>query len=166
MLIYKFLRRFYCFFLVLLVKYRAKSYAGNIFVGGFTIVSKNTNLGCNVSFNGMKILGRGSVNIGDNFHSGVDCMIITEVHNYKGKALPYDREIILKPVLISDNVWLGNRVMILGGVTIGEGAIIQAGSVVSSNIPPLAIAGGNPARAFKFRDEDHYYKLKALGSFH
>ncbi len=55
--------------------------------------------------------------------------------------------------------------IVLGGVTIGEGAIIQAGSVFVKDIPPLAIAGGHPAVPFKYRDKEHYYRLKELGQF-
>ena len=54
----------------------------------------------------------------------------------------------------------------LGGVHIGEGAIIQAGSVVVSDIPPYAIAGGHPAKVFKYRDIDHFEYLKGIGAFH
>lgn len=56
-------------------------------------------------------------------------------------------------------------VIVLGGVTIGEGAIIQAGSVVVSDIPDCAIAGGHPAKVFKDRDQDHYHRLKQEGRF-
>lgn len=52
------------------------------------------------------------------------------------------------------------------GVTIGEGAIIQAGAVVVSDIPPCAIAGGAPAKVFKYRNKEHYYKLKQEKKFH
>ena len=105
----------------------------------------------------MNIQGHGRVVIGNNFHSGIDCMIITDIHNYdKGKAIPYDDTILSKDVIIKDNVWLGNKVMILPGVTIEEGAIIQAGSVVVNNIPKYAIAGGHPAKVFKYRDKEHY----------
>ncbi|HHS95203.1 MAG TPA: acyltransferase, partial [Phaeodactylibacter sp.] len=48
---------------------------------------------------------------------------------------------------------------------IGEGAIIQAGSVVAKSIPKLAIAGGHPATPFKYRDQQHYQKLKDAESF-
>lgn len=60
-----------------------------------------------------------------------------------------------------------NGLMIRGSgeVNIGEGVIIQAGSVVTSDIPACAIAGGHPARVFKNRDEDHYYKLKSEKKF-
>jgi len=129
-------------------------------------VSKNTHLGRNVNFNGMKILGRGAVRIGDNFHSGKKCSMMTDYHNYDyGTKIPYDDTYVIKDIAIGDNVWLGNGVTILPGVTIGEGAIIQAGSVVVNDIPPLAVAGGHPARVFKYRDKNHYFELKEKGRF-
>lgn len=145
----------------------AKSYGDNFKVNGESYITPNTILGNNVNFNGMKIQGNGNVIIGDNFHSGIECMIITSIHNYdKGNALPYDNTIISKDVIIEDNVWLGNRVTILPGVKIGEGAIIQAGSVVVKDVEKYAIAGGHPAKTFKYRDIDHYEKLKKEGKFH
>jgi len=54
----------------------------------------------------------------------------------------------------------------LGDVTIGEGAIIQAGSVVVNDIPKYTIAGGHPAKVFKYRDAAHYERLKEEGKFH
>ena len=54
-----------------------------------------------------------------------------------------------KPVVIEDNVWIGANVIILPGVTIGEGSVIAAGSIVSKNIPSMVVAGGNPARVIK-----------------
>jgi acetyltransferase-like isoleucine patch superfamily enzyme len=57
-------------------------------------------------------------------------------------------------------------VIILPGVTIHEGAIIQAGSVVVKDIEKCAIAGGHPAKVFKYRDIEHYEKLKKEGKFH
>ncbi len=108
----------------------------------------------------MAINGKGKISIGDNFHSGRSCKIITSYHNYNGSKIPYDETYVHRDVIIEDNVWLGDDVIILGGVTIGEGAIIQAGSVVAKTIPKLAIAGGHPAVPFKYRDEEHYYRLK------
>ena len=109
----------------------------------------------------MVIRGGGKVIIGNYFHSGEECLMITQNHNYdKGNAIPYDDTYIYKSIIIEDFVWLGSRVTILPGVKIGEGAIIQGGSVVSSDIPPYAIAGGNPARVFKYRDIEHFRRLK------
>lgn len=142
------------------------SHQGEVHINGWTYLTPQTVLGKNPNFNGLHIYGKGKVVFGDNFHSGIECMIITHNHNYEGEAIPYDSTYIFKDVNIGDNVWLGNRVIILGGVTIGEGAIIQAGAVVVKDIPPCAIAGGNPATVFKYRDEKHYYDLKAQGKFH
>ena len=56
-----------------------------------------------------------------------------------------------KPVVISDDVWVQPGAIILKGVHIGRGAIIEAGSVVNDNVPPYAIVGGIPAKVIKFR---------------
>ena len=122
--------------------------------------NKNLYLGNNANFNGMKIKGRGRVEIGDNFHSGEDILLLTEFHNYNGAKIPYDETTVVKDISIGDNVWLGDRVIILGGVTIGEGAIVQAGSVVVSDVPACAIVGGHPARQFKTRDVSAYEQKK------
>ncbi len=150
----------------LIVKLRVAQTGNNLHVNRFSVVSRKTYLGNNVNFNGIRISGCGKVFIGNNFHSGRECLVISQNHNYDfGKAIPYDDTYIAKDVSIGDNVWLGDRVIILGGCNIGEGAIIQAGSVVAGNIPPLAIAGGHPAKVFKYRDEEHYNILKAAGKF-
>ena len=56
--------------------------------------------------------------------------------------------------------------MILPGVKISEGSIIQAGSVVVNDIEKYAIAGGHPAKVFKYRDIEHYERLKSEKKFH
>jgi chloramphenicol O-acetyltransferase type B len=125
--------------------------------------TRNTFIGKNCHFNGMAIDGKGKVSIGDNFHSGKQCLIITDIHDYDhGEALPYGKGVISRSVIIERNVWIGTRVIILGGVTLGEGCIIQAGAVVTNNIPPLAIAGGSPAKVFKSRNSSHYSALISL----
>ena len=93
-------------------------------------------------------------------------MIISQNHNYEGEAIPYDKTYVLKNINIKDNVWFGNRVIVMGNITIGEGAIIAAGSVVCKDVPDYAIVGGNPAKVIKYRDIEHYSKLKAEGKFH
>ncbi len=144
-----------------------KAYGEGLKINGITRLTSNTVLGNYVNFNGMKINGKGNVTIGNYFHSGEECLMICQIHNYdKGTKIPYDSTYILQDIVIEDNVWLGSRVIVLGGVTIGEGAIIQAGSVVVSDIPKYAIAGGHPAKVFKYRDIEHYEKLKEEGKFH
>ena len=56
-------------------------------------------------------------------------------------------------IVVKDDVWIGLNSIILSGVTIGQGAIIGAGSVVTKNVPPYAIVGGNPAKILKYRFE-------------
>ena len=64
----------------------------------------------------------------------------------------------LKPITIGNDVFIGMNVTILDGVTIGDGAIIGAGAVVNKDIPPYAIAVGNPIRIVKYRFEENVVK--------
>lgn len=74
-----------------------------------------TEIGDFCNFNGLKIAGRGRVVIGNYFHSGWQCMFLTENHNYEGDMIPYDRSYITKEIIIDECVWIGSRVTILGG---------------------------------------------------
>nr|WP_082113681.1 acyltransferase [Chromobacterium vaccinii] len=103
----------------------------------------------------------GGVSIGRYFHTGRGLTIFSSAHDYKGaQKIPYDEKIILKSVLIGDFVWCGVNVTILPGVKIGEGAIVAANSVVTKDVPDLAVVAGNPARIISRRDADHFYQLK------
>ena len=62
-------------------------------------------------------------------------------------------------VVIGDRVWIGYRAIILPGVTIGEGAVIGSGSVVTKDVEPFAIVAGNPARKIGERSRDLGYRL-------
>lgn len=159
------LRKLYYYLLRQRILHIVKSCEGDLYIGGKVKLTSNTILGYRCSFNGMIITGSGMVRIGNYFHSGVECMIITQNHNYEGEMIPYDNTYTKKNVTIGDCVWFGNRVTVVGNVVIGEGAIIAAGSVVVKDVPPLAIVGGNPAKVIKYRDKEHYYKLKAEGLF-
>ena len=89
--------------------------------------------------------------------------IRTANHYYDGPDLnfiPFDEKVIVKPVLIGENCWIASHVLILPGVTIGEGAVVAAGSVVTKNVPDFAVVGGNPARIIKYRDKERYLALK------
>ncbi len=66
---------------------------------------------------------------------------------YKGEK---DWSVVKKaPVTIQDKVWIGMHAIILEGVTIGEGAVVAAGSVVTKDVPPYTVVGGNPARVIR-----------------
>ncbi len=150
-----------------IVKRQCKSCGEHLRVNFKSKVTNRTILGNYVNFNGMSIEGKGEVIIGNYFHSGKECIILTSNHNYDyGTAIPYDETYIHKDVTIGNFVWLGTRVLILGGVTIGDGAIIQAGSVVTKDVPAGAIAGGAPAKVFKYRDMEHFNKLLEEKKYH
>lgn len=140
---------------------------GGCIINHFCKFTRKTIIGKYCNFNGMRISGGGNVKIGNYFHSGEECLLITSNHNYDyGEAIPYDNTYIDKDIIIDDFVWVGSRVTILGGVHIGKGAIIQAGSVVVKDIPDYGIAGGAPAKVFKYRDEQHFNDLLEKQQFH
>jgi len=58
------------------------------------------------------------------------------------------------PIVIGNDVWIGYRAIILSGVTIGDGAVVGAGSVVTKDVPPYTVVAGNPAREIKKRFDD------------
>jgi acetyltransferase-like isoleucine patch superfamily enzyme len=60
-----------------------------------------------------------------------------------------DGSVPTKPTVIEDHVWIGNKAIILKGVTIGKGAVVAAGSVVSRDVPPHALVAGVPAKPIK-----------------
>ena len=123
-------------------------------------------LGNNVNFNGAFIAGHGGLSIGDNFHSGRNLRILTVNHDFDGGShIPYGTEIIKRPVVIGDNVWIADSVIVTPGSRIGDGAVIGAGSVVVGEVPALAVAAGNPARVVRERDRAHYDALKDAGRF-
>lgn len=82
------------------------------------------------------------VTVTDNAHGDIDMNSL--------KLKPSDRPLVTKgPVVIGDRVWIGDKVTILPGVTVGEGSVIGANAVVTKDIPPYCIAGGNPAKIIK-----------------
>ena len=109
---------------------------------------------------------KGEIKIGNNVIFGPKTTIWTYNHDYKGSHLPYGGPDILGKVEIEDNVWVGMNAIILPGVTIGEGAIIGAGSVVTKDVPKFSIVGGNPIKIIGSRNEKQYHKLVRENKFH
>jgi acetyltransferase-like isoleucine patch superfamily enzyme len=89
----------------------------------------------------------GGLDISDDVLIGPNVSIITSGHPLR----PSDRRsgVIAKPIVIERNVWVAAGAIIIGGVTIGENSVVAAGSVVTKDIPPNTLVGGNPARVIR-----------------
>ncbi|HMP71828.1 MAG TPA: acyltransferase [Kiritimatiellia bacterium] len=105
-------------------------------------------------------LGSGYINSGlrldcyESIRIGFSVAIGPEVIIRDSDNHSLDDKPLTAPVVIGDHVWIGARAMILKGVTIGDGAVIAAGAVVTRNIPPGALATGVPARVI--REDVHW----------
>ena len=96
------------------------------------------------------------IKIGSNTLFGSDCTVMDHSHGgYKGEfhsdpsIPPVKRDLISSPIVIGNNCWFGDRVFIMPGVTIGDGVVIGAGSIVTKDIPANSMAVGAPAKIIK-----------------
>lgn len=135
-----------------------KSRSGKISLGDYCLLAP-----------GVRISSAESIRIGDNAMLAANVTISdSDWHGIYNRIRPFR---CTKPVVIENNVWLGERVIVCKGVTIGENSVIGAGAVVTKDIPANVIAAGNPAKVLKtinpkrrmlkrealFSDPDHYF---------
>lgn len=94
----------------------------------------------------------GGLNIADNVMIGPNVSIITTSHPLE----PSQRRTttIGKPIVIERNVWIAAGATIVGGVTVGENSVVAAGAVVTRDVPPNTLVGGNPARVIRAIGDD------------
>ena len=92
-----------------------------------------------------------SVTIGEHCAIGPNCYITDHDHGMDLERKPLEQPMIAQPTKIGDRVWLGAKVIVLKGVTIGDDVIIGAGSVVTKDIPSQTVAVGIPAKVIKQR---------------
>ena len=90
--------------------------------------------------------------------------VFTEKHNpLRFSFVNEDKVVPYKPVNIGNDVWIGDRALVMGGVSVGNGAVIGAGAVVTKDVPPYAIVVGVPAKVIRYRfPEDIRAKLEEL----
>lgn len=117
----------------------------NIKIGTDTIIGE-----------GVVLDGRDELTIGNHVDIASEVMIYNSQHDVNNENF----EATNAPVKIEDYVFIGPRVIILAGVTVGRGAIVGAGAVVTKDVPPYAIVGGVPAKIIgERRNKDLHYKL-------
>lgn len=94
--------------------------------------------------------------IGERVIMGQECLMFTANHRMDdlNTAIGLQGDTEPEPIVIDDNAWIGARVIVLPGVHIGKGAVIGAGAVVTKDVPPFEIWGGNPAHFLKSRLPD------------
>lgn len=131
--------------------------------GVFTTFGKN----CFANFN-FTVLDCCPVTIGNDVFFGPNCSIMTPLHPFisderkmrvKEDGTLYDLE-YAAPIIIEDGCWLASNVIVCGGVTIGKGSVIGAGSVVTRDIPSGVFAAGNPCRVIREITSEDSIELK------
>jgi maltose O-acetyltransferase len=108
-------------------------------------IGNNSGLGCNSRLDTFKI--------GNNVMMASEVVFISHNHLYDNIEKPMCEQGCTedRPIIIEDDVWIGTRVMILPGRRVGRGAILGAGSVITKDVSPFAVVGGNPAKVIKMR---------------
>ena len=114
----------------------------NIERGGYvfpdTVIGDNSGIGVNCEI-------CHGLTLGKNVMMGPECLFYSTNHKFNPETRRFEGYTDIRPIVIEDDVWIGRRAIIMGGVTIGKGAVIGAGSVVTKDVPPYCVAAGNPA---------------------
>jgi acetyltransferase-like isoleucine patch superfamily enzyme len=129
---------------------------------GCFVTGYHIRIGDNTVINRFTYLdGRVPLTIGNNVNVSHYALIQTLTHDPQNP----DFVCLELPVVIGDHAWIGARAIICPGVTVGEGAVIGAGAVVTRDVPPYAIAVGNPARVIGERSRELRYRTRYFPFF-
>lgn len=145
---------FYRYIYLIPMKKKVVIYSGaeirnptQLYIGKGTIIGDNAILDA-----------RAGIKIGNNVNFSSNVSIWTYQHDYRDPYFACNADHI-GPVTIGDRAWIGPNTIILRNVTIGEGAVIAAGAVVSHDVPPFALVGGIPAKVIGYRPTDLKYEF-------
>ena len=110
-------------------------------------------LGDNISIHPMSYIeAYGGIEIGSEVSIAHGVTIMSVSHGFKELDIPIRRQdLIPMPVKLGDDVWIGAKATLLGGIIIGNGCVVGANAVVTKNVPSFSIAVGNPARVIRSR---------------
>jgi len=125
------------------VRIKRRAYFGN---GSGLVIGKNSQIG-----EGARVAS--DTIISDNVMMGIEVMILSTIHRSDRNDVPLINQGYLPntPVTIQEGAWIGARVILLPGVTIGRNSIVAAGAVVTRDVPANAVVGGVPAKLIKSR---------------
>jgi maltose O-acetyltransferase len=127
------------------IHWRAEFYAPqNIVIGRYCTIGDSSFLD-----------GRSGLIIGDSVNLGSHVTIYTRQHDVDSR----DFAEVGGPVTVGDHAWISSHSIVLPGVTIGAGAVVAAGAVVTKDVSPYTLVGGNPARYIRDRSRNLDYKL-------
>lgn len=102
---------------------------------------------CWVGVGAVLASGRGGLTLGQNVLIGPGATLVTGDHDFRRTDLAtLDQEYTGRPIVVGDDVWIGAQATILGGVTVGDRAVVAAGAVVNRDVAPGQVVGGVPAR--------------------
>lgn len=121
----------------------------NIVIGAGTTIGHNCILD-----------GRGGLRIGNSVNFSSEVMIWTMQHDHRSPSFGC----VSAPVVIEDYAWVSCRAIVLPGITIGKGAIVAAGAVVTKSVEPYAIVAGIPAKEIGQRSQNLDYTLGMQGA--
>lgn len=117
------------------------SYGGSIKIGNHSSINPYT-----------MIYGQGNITIGDYVRIAAHCVLIPSNHVFSDVSKPiYQQGLVNRGIVVEDDVWIGCGVRVLDGVTIAQGCVIGAGSVVTKSTEPYGIYVGIPAKKIKSR---------------
>lgn len=123
----------------------------NIEHGAFLASGKDIEIGNNSGI-GINCRITGPLSIGNDVMMAPNVNIVTQNHEISDTTIPMRLQTAeKKKVTICDDVWIGVNALILPGITIGKGSVVAGGAVVTKDVAPYTIVGGNPARVIKSR---------------
>jgi len=112
-------------------------------MAGIRTSGKKVSIGKGTVINqGCLLYTTGGIVVGENVSISAGVWLVTGTHDMNDPLFPDS----YNPITIGDYAWIGTRATILGGISIGEGAVVMAGGVVTHDVPPYAVVGGVPAR--------------------
>jgi acetyltransferase-like isoleucine patch superfamily enzyme len=107
----------------------------NVYIGEYSVLTSNK-----------------EIEIGDNVFISPHSDIVDFNHIYQDRSIPVNRQgVTTKKITIQEDVWIGSGCKILMGVTVGKGAVVGAGSIVTKDVPSYHVVAGNPAKTIKER---------------